>query len=845
MQGLKRKRRSEDDDGGSFRKALKRSTNDTTAFPDLKTWVKEYRHRIKICEGTDVDPPHQCAPDEMNNIDVILAIGAVWLGLEEAKADFAYANSDLFSFAHSMRMIGMHTVNGPNQFLIPLLFDEKLQALSPESEEDTAEPLKPVFSEFQRGEGEEHKQDGAVGEKMKPRNLRERKRPLPSPKDQGVKNKIHRGRIGHFMLAIAEKVNMDGADAVKDAVAKKALVRLRFMNSANGLVDQGLIRRVARNIVRNSGWLDDIWPRFDVSEEEWVNVLPQSSNRSAEHTVLNAWAYMLGIPLAPTRKRKLGATTYLEVRKMVNLALRGRLDSLTIQAWMQNYKYTVQVPFSQLQRHQTQHSELPNNLRKMQSVAINKDSFNKMVNQSYMREQAAKQTHAIVWADIPIPSGKAPAHPSKPANKDPTPHSSQDPTSTNDPIASPSSASSSSISYFLGSPSSPVRHPSPVRGDYAPPRNWQAKLILGMTINRTLSTKIPRGTQDTRKTPTIIPSASNMTDDNVILGIAPIWEGLQRRRQAQVDFTYAWMDVLSPMPMLERIGAVGRRSKFIMPLFFDPAGKETNDGIGHLLLCVAEVVDYEKKKTEGPTEVQLEILDSRPGTVAIEHIVSKAKEAIESSHWLARKGSGRREIVYRPPIERKVPLQVGRNTCGLHTILNAWAYMLNIPIYPHATRRRFPNDSSYNDDDRFIERGLQMVNLALAGYMDSRTIQAFFNVWGYSVQQDYTNPNDEANEVRAVGMNQDKFLRTLKRRQQSRRMGRAIYNLKRFPDADMDSLMAFGLNEEEAWNALVVNKGRVQKALLWHFGFDPSGVLPRVEDALSPKTPDGMRSRRP
>lgn len=129
-------------------------------------------------------------------------------------------------------------------------------------------------------------------------------------------------------------------------------MRLRFMDSARGIVNRNMIRYAARNIIRHSGWLGDIWPSFDANEEHWTEVLRHSRNRSGEHTVMNAWAYMLEIQLASKRETSLGHKSYEDVRNMIHLAFRGQLDSLTIRAWMQHSKYAVDEPLSQLQRSQ-------------------------------------------------------------------------------------------------------------------------------------------------------------------------------------------------------------------------------------------------------------------------------------------------------------------------------------------------------------------------------------------------------------------------------------------------------------------------------------------------------------
>lgn len=63
-------------------------------------------------------------------------------------------------------------------------------------------------------------------------------------------------------------------------------------------------------------------------------------------------------------------------------------------------------------------------------------------------------------------------------------------------------------------------------------------------------------------------------------------------------------------------------------------------------------------------------------------------------------------------------------------------------------------------DRRFQEKGLQIVNLALAGFMDSRTIQAFLNFYGYTaVDNPLVREADVANAIIAVRMDSRRFER--------------------------------------------------------------------------------------
>ena len=812
---------------------------------------------MRICEQrpikftssiTAMHPPHQYLSGDMNSIDVILAIGAVWLGLMDAKVDFAYANSDLFSFARSMRRVGMHAVKGTNHFLMPLLFNEESPALSPEPEEDTAEPLAPVFSAFQGAEQQRHRERSATTETSKKKGPSSETRSPTPLEDQKAQNKSHEGGIGHFILAIAERISTDQATNVRGALTSRAPVRLKIMDSANGVVDKGLIRRAARNTVRHAGWLGDIWPRFDESQEYWVDVLDQSGNKSGEHTVLNAWAYMLDIPLATTRERGLGHSSYKEVRKMIVLALRGQLDSLTIRAWMQHSNYAEAEPLSQLQLIPEQQPDLPNKFRNMQTVALNQDAFNQRVEEIYVEEQADKQKHLMDWGAVNVKPNSRPMK-LRVLPRVTLPPSGQNLKSTQDP-ASASSQISNASSLSIYDSINP-RDPADTS-----PKTWQQSLDQRLKSNSDARVDKTPKTNNALKKASVIASSSNLADYHVVLGIAPIWEGLKRLGRPEFDFAYAGLDVFSPGGPQEEIGAVGGWSRFIMPLFFsrkdsreleNPSQvKGTIETVGHLLLCVAELVDVADARERPAMTVQLEILDSQRGLVSEEDIRRVAESKIRDSRWLGRKGHQGR-VKYNV-IFRAVPQQVGVNTCGLYTILNAWAYMLNIPIHPGRFRRgRDKTTINDNIDTEFLIQGRGIVQLALRGFMDSATIQAYFQKYGYAVEQRFGDPARTVVQVHAVGMNQEKLTRTLRLWDMIDKIRSARAQNRRFSDATIDLVR----NQDprptrlQAWRALVMSKGHVDRASIRWQMWQPTGELPRPEEAFSPQTPAERRHLRP
>jgi len=75
--------------------------------------------------------------------------------------------------------------------------------------------------------------------------------------------------------------------------------------------------------------------------------------------------------------------------------------------------------------------------------------------------------------------------------------------------------------------------------------------------------------------------------------------------------------------------------------------------------------------------------------------------------------------------------------------------MLGIPIQPGEERR------GQHSFEEFEEVGIEIINLAIMGVMNSRTIQALMNVYGYSEEQ---NPGEPvSHEINAVRMRINKF----------------------------------------------------------------------------------------
>ena len=730
--------------------------------PKEKTWRlvhQKFNRRLIEREGrphgehpkiTQTHPTHQLAADRnLTDDDVAMAIAAVWHGLIREDSRFAFGDTQLFQFAQQYRMYGYRAVCESQPFVIPLMWNEATWQLMPETEDNVEEDPDPSlpFLAFQRGEERANRDNIETANRAKARDPGNKDNAVGTLAVQEAQRENFTGDIGHFLLATAE-TRLDGRVqiTIRDSLPLEESRRPK-------------IRRAARNVVRFSGWLGDKWPQF--APEVWQPVTIQScGNTCAHHTILNAWAYMLKLPLA-VRKNPQPEGFYREANRLFWCAVRGQLDGRTISAFLQLTEYVQRPNLVQSEQ---------DILRRMQSVAMNEHVLTDII-QRMVQEQEREYQRIL----SPPAKSSVPAKSSMPA------------------------------------------------------KSWEGQ--LGRYEARWKKLKSSNRVNN-RKGPTQIASNSGMAPEDVVIAIASIWEGVNRnaaesrRTGRAVAHAYAGCDILAPSGTGEfqvtGVGVVGKRKEFIIPIL--------NQSAGHLFLAIVTLVDIDvnKKQRNGPCPVSLRIMDSRPNTISRYEMWAQSMSFIHSSGWL-----GGRKI--RPHCElatvdfTRVPHQEGIDACGFYVILNAWAHLLGISTHNQVHRR-----GSTSDDD-FLSEGLRIVNLALAGFMDSRTIQGYMDTHGYSTDQSPLNPDRAVTDVYAIGLNLEKFDRVLQLRHEEERLqdaeaagvqfSKALYAACKAAEKEMEG--------DEAWKALVLNEGDVQGAVRW---WRTRGEREPAE-ALSPRTP--------
>ena len=278
-----------------------------------------------------------------------------------------------------------------------------------------------------------------------------------------------------------------------------------------------------------------------------------------------------------------------------------------------------------------------------------------------------------------------------------------------------------------------------------------------------------------------IESWRNLTHDDVHLGIATVWNTITSQpdgRQFAFNDAEQYQIVRGPF-----VDAQGRREKcmaavngpndLLIPMVMDgynqsppnsagfPPGQDPNDhkerpppvdqddpdgdkgAVGHTVFVVAQRVGEDPVRGD---QIRAIVMDSRPGAESNQRIKDNIGKTIRRIGWLGMDKNGRQVENRDAPPELvevqtpQVPHQISENSCGIHAILHAWAYMLGLPALDSDTRL---NGKTYTpeEESKFINDALRMINLALVGHMDLYTIQAFFNYYGFCQLQD---PNDRS-----------------------------------------------------------------------------------------------------
>ena len=524
---------------------------------------------------------------------------------------------------------------------------------------------------------------------------------------------------GTVVIAISEPSNNE-------------LVRFIFLQSRAGSAPR--IRRDARAVVENVGWLPaDSNPRFVNSSDLWVTAPPASQpnniDTAGHHVVLNAWAYMLDIPIARTMcdlTEEERNQFYSGIQGLMNLAYSGRLNRELVRAFMHEYGYDDESNDSYAER-RIQDNHQRELLEHSRSVHINPEIFANILaalradpNTRHIETTIPPATsHNVsnIVSGIPVPTASLP--------------------SPTGPVPSQPGAVLPQSGAVPSQPATVVTASS-----------WREILDNNLRTFESRVQALPKPDSTISERRIAVPDGHNYHDLHVELAIHSVWYPLlkQNGRYAMGEgTTYHQRDL--DMAELLMAWPIGDRSMpFIMPLRGQlPTFEDTQDieDGGHWLLAVAEM-----DKTVDQ-QVNIRILNSIRQTPPGAY--TETEKVVRYSGWLGVEKDGSAPLLvdvtftHEAPV---VPQQSGQPSCGFHTVIAAWATMLGIPINP---TRKLRGQAMKRKE--FYAVGTRLINCALAGCMNSRTIQAFFNVYGFSVEQTLAERCPDINMTRIMTSN--------------------------------------------------------------------------------------------
>ena len=318
-------------------------------------------------------------------------------------------------------------------------------------------------------------------------------------------------------------------------------------------------------------------------------------------------------------------------------------------------------------------------------------------------------------------------------------------------------------------------------------------------------------------------SLEKLMQDHIILAIASVWAALRRKN---IRFALGHYSVYAPpdtdLEVEPDQDVVAGERGFIMPIFFP--GKDLHD-VGHHVLAIGHLLGDGDRQ-----QIQVNIYDSAANHVAQRDLDDQLSSIITESEWFKRPNRTRGEqidpAVWQDDKHIPVPHQASRLSCGFSVIINAWAVMLGIPIHESWGARR-KVDGLYSNGT-FLAQGLEIVNLALAGCVDSTTIRMFLDAHGYSAEPRANVTNHTSQRITTVRMTNERFvdiLRSENRLERWRERGSPVTEEMRIQIAQIVGMIGHE-SEQPIAEALVVEEHNIERAV--------SRLMDNME---SPQTP--------
>ena len=519
-------------------------------------------------------------------------------------------------------------------------------------------------------------------------------------------------------------------------------------------ISQEKVREAAQNIVRNSGWIPkNTKTVFRSSENVWVQVphavtttgVAVVKNTSAYHVVLNAWAYMLDIPINHTHVRtvcRLSDPLYVGTLKLINLALNGRMDSYTIRCFLLEMEYGLIATGQRLSKIEDA-NERENQRRVLdgtRAFLMNEVIFGRLIEDL---RASADQAQA---------QGISTTSPSQPRS------------ATIDPVGLKTAVDIIN-DIKLPLPTGPQPLPTNIADWIAKFQKSHGEFMARMKRKGNFPLKIGE--------------EAELLDTQVFSAIGAIWRPLWNKN---IKFSFATPNSCLLHRKKELMGAetraiagIGGEYPLILPLLGHgddfltgheqldidkkkaeeaknkgapkEVGKKSSETLGHYVLIVADRVTEDN--------VWLRLWDSFPNYSNVGAIWTIATTLVRQIGWLRYDVNTNHAVVADIPgiqggKEEALIQPFGSNTCGLLVVLNAWAVMLNIPTIGKKRRGSLPNKE-------FSTIGHEILNCVMAGCYDTETIYAFMVAYGFTAKPNPTGSSQPVVQVHAMEMDDNKL----------------------------------------------------------------------------------------
>ena len=796
-----------DDVNDLLRESSETGEADADAPPPV-SWATLFQEGMVRCYAyprASSDRSHDIeGPSNLYDEDVCLAIASVWCALQDCGVNFAFAHPNTFQWARSAILYDQIAVGSRDCFIIPLFFrrDEAIEEeVEDHQEPEPAESFRVASSRLREANRENvvverrTRQEKVVAEKVVPEgnkqqgprtgeasatgessggNLGQARPPARGPitraaGKQRSKSEEERERaritwleqqgVGHHIVAIATRLN-DGR------------IRVEYLDSLPQHRSRGEIRRAARNVMRFTGWPDLEWPEF--VDESWPEVAVQSmsGNTCGVHSILNAWARMLKIPLSSRHQVTFDDMFYQVAHEIINLALSGSMDLATIRAFLHSSGYGQEQSVAAWEQQQATATESQRRADGMRTVQMNEGLLQEFLEP--MRDS---------WWDVHFP-----------ALSDSHSMRDQQPQVSGDPAEQPTSLAESAshdVPDLSGGTATDLESSKPAAPPSDPPfRTWQQRMVAGLAPQQYRASR----PQSQGEQYAEVKDVTKMTPGDVLIAMAALWEGL-RRGGSMFAFP------ASSMKSDQVLAVVGGPHKLILPcarkVTIPKGGSESTAKVeDHHSLYVFELV-----QAGSPPIVNIDIYDSTPDQAILKMNILAAVRRVRNSTWL---GVGANGVLLAkaliPQDIRNQPMPHHRDpttsTSALYTVLSAWAAMLNIPLSGRALP--LPGQPLR----AFLHQSRDMLTHTLRGRNDAATIQAFLNHTGFAAPQD---PHDPAihvkPQVQSARMNPSKLRLTLDAQRDRDIVAAFRAAGNRIPERDLqDFLEMNGLTDAE-WGA--------------------------------------------